>query len=84
MPSTSFQVAPRFSVVWKKSLRNSHTVAPSSGPNSQPAPPIAVCMTISPEVANMNASGGMKPCSMPSRLPPKPAYIAATTKTVSL
>ena len=72
-PSTSFQVAPRCSVVWRKSLRYSHTVAPTSGPNSVPVPPIAVCMTSWPDVSKVNASGGMKPCITPSNPPAKPA-----------
>ena len=44
-PSTSFQAAPSPARACRKSCRNSHTAAPSSGPNSVPVPPIAVCIT---------------------------------------
>ena len=72
-PSTSFQAAPSLRVACRKSCRKSHTPAPTSGPNNVPRPPMAVCMMSWPEVSNMKASGGMKPCSTPSRPPAKPA-----------
>ena len=67
MPSTSFQALPRPTALCRKSRRNSQTVAPTSGPNSVPTPPIAGCTTSWPEVSNENASGGMKPCSTPEQ-----------------
>ena len=72
-PSTSFHAAPSPSAACRKSCRNSQTAAPTSGPNSVPLPPIAVCITSWPEVSKVKASGGMKACSTPSRPPAKPA-----------
>ena len=72
-PSTSFQAAPRPERRLQEILRKSQTAAPTSGPNSVPAPPIAVCITSWPEVSKVKASGGMKPCNTPSRPPAKPA-----------
>jgi len=72
-PSTSFQAAPRPRAACRKSCRNSQIVAPSSGPNNVPVPPIADIITSSAEVWNMKASGGMNACMTPSKPPAKPA-----------